>query len=45
LLMRADRGAALGRAAQSEARRLHTWEHRAQDVLNALQRDGSRRVR
>jgi glycosyltransferase involved in cell wall biosynthesis len=39
LLMRADRGAALARAAQSEARRRHTWEHRAQDVLSALQRD------
>jgi len=37
LLKRADRGAALGRAAQSEARRRHTWEHRAVDVLNALQ--------
>jgi glycosyltransferase involved in cell wall biosynthesis len=37
LLKRADHGAALGRAAQSEARRRHTWEHRAEDVLNALQ--------
>jgi glycosyltransferase involved in cell wall biosynthesis len=39
LLTRADRGASLGRAARNEARRRHTWEHRAQDVLGALQRD------
>jgi glycosyltransferase involved in cell wall biosynthesis len=44
LLKREDRGAALGRAAQSEARRRHTWEHRAEDVLNALQRDVTTRA-
>jgi glycosyltransferase involved in cell wall biosynthesis len=37
LLQRPDRGASLGQAAQEEARRRHTWEHRARDVLSAMQ--------
>jgi glycosyltransferase involved in cell wall biosynthesis len=44
LLTRADRGAALGRAARSEARRRHTWEDRAQNVLDALQRNVTARA-
>jgi len=36
ILERPDRGARLGQAAAEEARRTHTWDQRAADILGAL---------